>query len=110
MDKQNYTKQHANIGTIGCIDTDKSTLIETISKYLLQKGQKPFDDYVSLDASAEKVKTEQDEATCKQSSRNLMIKKLILLSLLSNLGKYNENMMNNSKSFYYSRKSRKRQK
>lgn len=110
MDKRNTTKQQVNVGTIGHIDNGKSTFTEAISKYLCEKGQKSFDGYVSLYASVEKMKTEQDEAIRKQSSRNLMIKKLILLSLLSNLGKYNENAMNNSKRFYYSIKRRKRQK
>lgn len=110
MDKQNATKPHVNIGTIGYIDNGKTTLTEAISKYLSEKGQKSFEAYAGLDTSTKSHDINLEETTCKQSDRKLLMKKLILLSILSNLEKSAENNNNNTKRFYASIKRRKRQK
>ena len=111
MDKQNATKPRVNIGTIGYVDNGKTTLTEAISKYLSEKGQKSFDELCSLDTPAKSHDIDLEETALKQNNRKILMKKLILLSILSyNLEKSAENNDNNTKRFYASIKRRKRQK
>ena len=53
MDKQNSTKPHVTIGTIGHVDHGKTTLTAAITKVLSEKGFADFVDYANLDKATE---------------------------------------------------------
>ncbi len=75
MDKQNTTKPHVNIGTIGHVDHGKTTITAAISGYLSEKGQKSFEDYANI-----KIPEPfhdiglAEQKVCEQSSSNMLIK------------------------------------
>ena len=52
-EKFDRSKPHVNIGTIGHVDHDKTTLTAAITKRLAEKGQAKFEDYADIDKAPE---------------------------------------------------------